>query len=362
MKKVFLIDPYYADSHRYWATLIANNLKADVRIFQKSAVHWKWKMEGAAIEIAKEINELDEVPDAFLVTDYLNLGLFKSLLHPKFIQSRFVVYMHENQLSYPVSLKDSDQIHKRDNHYGFINYTTCLVADAVAFNSRYHFDSFIGALRSLSRKLPEEIDISIIENKSSIIPSTITLNVLEEHKSKSHSTKNIVWNHRWDYDKRPSIFLEAMVELKNEGVLFNLILLGKIDQQTTNNLKPHLDNLKDRIIHLGYADSKEKYYQLLSQGDIVVSTSIHDFFGISVLEGMYAGCRPVLPDDLAYPELVEPSLHGYTFYQRPDLINQLKTALSENWSMENKLLQRDYINKRFVWESVALKYEEILFH
>ncbi len=36
---------------------------------------------------------------------------------------------------------------------------------------------------------------------------------------------------------------------------------------------------------------------------IVVSTAWHEFFGISVIEAVRAGCRALLPRRLSYPEL-----------------------------------------------------------
>jgi hypothetical protein len=37
--------------------------------------------------------------------------------------------------------------------------------------------------------------------------------------------------------------------------------------------------------------------------DVIVSTAIHEFFGIGMLEGAAAGAVPILPKRLAYPEV-----------------------------------------------------------
>jgi len=362
LKDVYLIDPYYADSHRYWADQLVNNLNARVRIFQRSPVNWKWRMEGGAIDLAKEINQIDNIPETFLVTDYLNLSLFKCLLESRFLESRFVIYMHENQLTYPFSEKDSDVIKNRDSHYGFINYTSCLVADAIIFNSQYHQTVFFDALHTLSQRLPDSLDINLLKNKSQVIPLTINTENFKIKLSKSNTTKNIIWNHRWDYDKRPDVFLDSMVQLKENNLKFNLILLGRIDKQTQKQYANQFEKLKESIIHFGFAESRNEYLNLLAKGNIIISTSIHDFFGLSVLEGIYAGCRPVLPHDLAYPELVDPKLHDEVFYDRNELISKLSDALSVDWSDENKLIQRKFVSENYSWISVEEKYNSVLFN
>ena len=48
----------------------------------------------------------------------------------------------------------------------------------------------------------------------------------------------------------------------------------------------------------------KKYLKILSEADIIVSTAIHEFFGISVVEAIAAGAYPLLPKRLAYPEVL----------------------------------------------------------
>jgi glycosyltransferase involved in cell wall biosynthesis len=61
--------------------------------------------------------------------------------------------------------------------------------------------------------------------------------------------------------------------------------------------------LADCIDHWGYLASREDYCAALRTADVVVSTAQHEFFGIAVVEAAVAGCYPVLPNRLAYPEV-----------------------------------------------------------
>ena len=84
-----------------------------------------------------------------------------------------------------------------------------------------------------------------------------------------------------------------------------------------------------RLIHYGYAESEARYARLLWDADIVLSTAIHEFFGVSVVEAIYCGCQPVLPNRLSYPELVPVSLHELCLYDGfDDLVARLAGVLT----------------------------------
>ena len=62
--------------------------------------------------------------------------------------------------------------------------------------------------------------------------------------------------------------------------------------------------LGDRVDRWGYQDTREKYEAALAEADVFVSTAEHEFFGISAVEAVAAGAWPLLPDRLAYPEVL----------------------------------------------------------
>jgi hypothetical protein len=55
----------------------------------------------------------------------------------------------------------------------------------------------------------------------------------------------------------------------------------------------------------------------------VVSTALHEFQGLSVLEASQAGCLPLVPDRLCYPEMY-PADCRYD----PDVPDSLETRLT----------------------------------
>ncbi|MCA1788381.1 MAG: DUF3524 domain-containing protein [Thioalkalivibrio sp.] len=48
--------------------------------------------------------------------------------------------------------------------------------------------------------------------------------------------------------------------------------------------------------------SREQYETVLGRAGIAVSTALHEFQGLAMLEAASAGVRPLVPDDLSYPE------------------------------------------------------------
>ena len=70
------------------------------------------------------------------------------------------------------------------------------------------------------------------------------------------------------------------------------------------------ERLGPRLVHFGFAESEAAYARLLWDADVVLSTAVHEFFGVSVVEAVYCGAAPVLPNRLSYPELIPPEFHA----------------------------------------------------
>ena len=77
----------------------------------------------------------------------------------------------------------------------------------------------------------------------------------------------LVWNHRWEYDKAPEIFAEALSILKHSGVDFRLALLGARPRVVPEALQQIEQTCADNIIVSKKVD-RERYRRIVSQASI----------------------------------------------------------------------------------------------
>ena len=133
--RILLVEPYYTGSHASWAEGYAQHSQHQVDILSLPGRFWKWRMHGGAVTLARKFLASPLIPDLILATDMLDLTTFLALSADRTASLPTAIYFHENQLTYPWSPEDRDLILRRDKHYGFINYTSALAANAVLFNS-----------------------------------------------------------------------------------------------------------------------------------------------------------------------------------------------------------------------------------
>ena len=124
---IWLLNPYHTGSHRAWAEGYASHSRHRVRILGMTGNFWKWRMHGGALELAEQARALlatGERPDLLLATSMVNLPAFLALVRREIAAVPVVLYMHENQLTYPPPPGA-----KRDLTYGMIQHLSMLAAD-----------------------------------------------------------------------------------------------------------------------------------------------------------------------------------------------------------------------------------------
>lgn len=341
--KIALLEPFYTGSHKRWADTVSHFSTHDVRIFSLPGRHWKWRMHGGAVSIARQFLGSGFIPELILATDMIDLSIFLSLTRKTTASVPTAIFFHENQLTYPWSDTDPDPALKRDNHYGFINYTSALAAGHVLFNSTYHLNSFVDALPIFLRQFPDEKNIDTVDSikvKSSVLPLLIDFSqFIDIAMEAEHYPEEcvILWNHRWEYDKNPEGFFHLIYQLKERGLPFKLIVLGEAYRQSPPIFDEAKQKLKDHILHWGYADDSAEYARLLSMSDILPVTSNQDFFGGSVVEAIFANVMPILPNRLAYPGHIPISLSSvHLFDSEEELLHMTVNAISNLNDIRNR--------------------------
>ncbi|MEM7261115.1 MAG: DUF3524 domain-containing protein [Planctomycetota bacterium] len=356
--RILALEPYLARSHEQFLDGLASHSRHRLECATLPARKWKWRMRTSAIHYARLLEERSEPVDLFFASDYVNLGELRSLLPSRFRDVPVVLYFHENQLTYP--LQEGEFL---DYQYAMIHLYGMLAADRVVFNSDYHRRELLDALRDLVRLVPDldlRPDLDAIEARSSVLP--IGLDLPRPDRGAVGDPPVIVWNHRWEYDKNPAGFLEALAGLESQKRPFRLRLLGQRFRTLPTEFREILDRWPNAVIESEYPESYEEYVAALRQGDIAISTAIHEFFGVGTLEALRCGLHPVLPNDLAYPELLPEEFRGFGLYPRErGPVDALAAAIDRvrrpSWLAQREALQRS--TDRFEWPQLAPRYDTL---
>lgn len=358
---ICLLEPFFSGSHQHWAEGLKRHSRHRVNILSLKGRHWKWRMYGGAVALAGQFNQLKERPDLILATDMLDLTTFLALTRQQSAGIPVAMYFHENQITYPWSPDDKDVALGRNNQYGFINYTSALAADQLYFNSSFHKTAFVEALTPFLSQFPDQRgleNVNKIKAKSQTLYLGMDLQRFDVFKKerKQNEQAVLLWNHRWEYDKNPSLFFESLFKLKEENIPFQLIVVGESYRKSPAVFTEAKKRLSDEIIYFGYADGFEQYARLLCQADVLPVTSRQDFFGGSVVEGIYVGCVPLLPNRLAYPEHLSVKNNPANFYrEEKDFYDALKKIVLE---FNNSVGRNSFYDvRRYDWEVGISSYE-----
>lgn len=315
------------------------------------------RMQLSAPWFAAQVGDLAPRQQSFdlvLASTFTDLAVFKALVVglPGWQSTcRFLTYFHENQFHYPGRLS------KTTNHqFTAINFTTALIADGLAFNSDYNRQTFLHHSRRYLLKAAD-VDLSqalaAIEAKSVVLYPGIEFSEIDgltAQGAPGGGPPLLIWNHRWEHDKNPDAFFSVLTALHREGVDFRYAVLG----QQFRTIPPCFEQARRELggccVQFGYLPERKRYLEMLVRGDIVVSTAHHEFFGLAVIEAVRAGCLPVLPKRLAYPELFA----GDYLYPDGGLYEHLKTAITQRRTLA--AADGRAMTERFSWSSLRRSY------
>ena len=76
---ILYIEPYFSGSHKQWATSLKKYSKNKIDILSLPGKKWKWRMHGGAVTLADKFLKRNKSYDLILVSDFLNLPVFKAI-------------------------------------------------------------------------------------------------------------------------------------------------------------------------------------------------------------------------------------------------------------------------------------------
>ena len=353
MLRILALEPYYGGSHRAFLDGWRRHSRHRLELLTMPARKWKWRMRGAAVAMHQDVLERRGAFDVLFVSDFVDLAALAGMRPDALGGAPRMAYFHENQLTYPVPGED-----ERDYQFGFTNITTCLAADRVLFNSRYHLEGFLAAVDGLLGRMPDEVPQGVadrIRSRSHVVPVGVDVASIDAERGRAAAREGpltVLWNHRWEYDKGADAFFGLMTELAEEGREFELIVTGQRFRSAPPVFDEARERLADRLRHFGYVESRADYCRLLLASDVAVSTAEQEFFGISAVEAAYARCVPLLPNRLSYPELLPAARHATCLYEDRDDLRARLVHWMENVEEARRLDVSGDV-RRFGWDRVA---------
>ena len=325
--KILALEPYYGGSHKSFLEGWIGRSEHQWELLTLPDNKWKWRMRMAAITFADQVNRLiaeGHSWDLLFCSDMLNLAEFLGLVDKRVRDIPSIVYFHENQLTYPNRFES-----ERDYQFVVTNMTTALAADSIWFNTEFHKNEFITELPGFIKKAPNE---------------------------------------KPEHDKNPEDFFAAVRNINNKGVDFRLRVIGQQFREMPEVFEQAKKEFAGMIEHWGFQPTLDDYLKVLQGSDVVVSTAIHEFFGISVVEAIAAGAYPLLPDRLAYPEIVreieqlEPCqfLYGGTPETLAQKLRELDVRRKNDNLWQNKPKRGKLAMQKFNWTQRAEEMDEAI--
>lgn len=354
-RRILFIEPFYGGSHRQVADQLVHRSRHTIELLTLPDRLWKWRRRYAAFELARRLRE-PAAYDLIVVSDYVDIGDLKALLGPERTVPVYW-YCHETQSTYPLPkgrTVEADVI--------AADVRNALHADSIAFNSGFHRNAFAAVYERHVQELQQwepEIDLSTgdeLAAKSRVVyPGIEPVGVAAHDDAEDPGAANggpiVVWNHRWEYDKNFAMFARVMRRIAARNVPFRLAVLGENPQAEPKEFLQAQADLADRLVAFGYAQSRSEYRHWLEQSYIVVSTAVQENFGIAVLEAMSAGCIPLLPRRLAYPEILPTEFHDACLFSGDrDLEAKLTRVLAGEPSGFPSSQQVAAVTQAFTWE------------
>ncbi len=302
--EVLFIETFYGGSHKSFADQWISHSAHNHHLQTLPPRFWKWRQAGSALYLAENIPHPNEKRfDAVVISGMIDIGQLKAF-RPDLPPVMF--YIHENQFAYPLQAGE-----QRDFRYGLTDLSNLLSAETAAFNSLFNRDTFYEECRGLFSRMPDAIPLNAVDKalgKSEVIYPGIDIRGItgdSPHPPEINKVPLIIWNHRHEHDKNPETAFRVLEKLSRRKIPFKLAVLGERYSRTPEAFDRVRRELSEHIVVDDYP-GKQEYYRWLRQGDIVISTALQENFGISVIEAAAAGCRPLLPCRLAYPEVLPP--------------------------------------------------------
>ena len=317
---VLLLSAYAAQSHVHWQQSLQTMFAQwKWRVLSLPPRHFSWRVRGNALfwSIA-ERDTLERPYDLIIATSMVDLATLRGLV-PSLARVPTIVYFHENQFEYPQDQQKHSLLEAQ-----MTSIYSALAADHIMFNSGYNRDTFLSGCSALMKKLPDRVPAGValmLRERATVLPVPFASRDNERVAplwpgARGRLIKRplrLLWVGRFEHDKGGEGLLRILRRLEIASLDYELAMTGQQFRRSPAVFSEIKALFGHRLVQFGYVDGIKEYRSLLQAADVVLSTAIHEFQGLAVLEAVAHQCLPIVPDRLAYPEIY-PALYRYESY------------------------------------------------
>jgi len=357
--KILMLSAYDAASHRYWRQGLVDNFPHYCwQVLNLPGRYFNWRIRGNPLSWNwTKSNELAQSYDLIIATSMVDLATIKGL-NPNLANTPSIVYFHENQFIYPDSKQQLQCAEPK-----MVNLYSAICADKLLFNSDFNRQSFFQGSEQFLYKMPDFAPknlATVLDDKSQVLPVPLNNDLFAiRYVTKKNAQLTLLWNHRWEYDKGPEGLYALLRELDSMRVDFKIHIIGQSFRRQPSIMQKIKEHFTDYIDCFGYIENKTEYYQLLQQSHLALSTSIHEFQGLAVMEAVSQGCLPVVPNRLSYQEIFS-SQFRYQSSNDKELEARQMARMIANYANINDLKISGPDMWKYSWEKQKSSYEQVI--
>jgi hypothetical protein len=311
---ILALEPFYGGVRRAMLSTVTRCSRHRWTILKLPPRRMERRLAAAATWFAEQLGRhFSGHLDVLFSSDAMNLADLYRLV-PELASRPSVVYFHENSLP-PMNAPEGVP-------HELVNLNTAMAASEIWFNSLFHQTTFLArgaALVSRHPELTSRDPMAALSAKAHLVPPPLDLGYVAEVKTVFPTPAR----------RADTIFVEtrdADVKLLNwaleivhaSGRKFRLLTVGP-----TKQLSSAWDRHTFREI-----DEPAQVVGML-ESNILVSVKPKATSDYLCVRGLLSGCRPVVPADGVYPELIPGPLQATSLYRIDpnDLAQKIIAAL-----------------------------------
>ena len=271
--------------------------------------------------------------DLLFTSEAMNLASLLRLV-PQLADCPTIVYFHDNQLP------DLSDAATESSPLDQVNLNTAQAANEIWFNSTFHKQLFYGLAATVVDRYPElstHNPLPELRTKTRLMAPPIDTGIVNDLRAAEEIARQPQTIFLETRDADLILLNEVLDRLLTMEVPLKLMTVGPVDA---------IDGRIDRTTISEYDEAGQ--IRAMLQSSVVLSAKPAAPSDYQVIRALAAGCRPILPRQGVYKEIIPEKLHTSCLYtlDAEDLTDRLALALgpaATPWrSSDVKSTFRDY--------------------